>query len=135
VYASNRPGHPELYVSDADGTNAQLLTEFSIGDQRQRTDPSWSPDGRLIVFQAEKDGLSQLHSVDPRSRQIRQYTNEGRNEDPSWAPDSRHVVFTSNRSGSWQLWVLDLESSRVRQLTRAAVGARGGAWSPRLNSP
>jgi TolB protein len=135
VYVSNRPGHPELYVSDADGTNAQLLTEFSFGDQRQRTDPSWSPDGRLIVFQAEKDGLSQLHSVDPRSRQIRQYTNEGRNEDPSWAPDSRHVVFTSNRSGSWQLWVLDLESSRVRQLTRAAVGARGGAWSPRLNSP
>jgi TolB protein len=133
VYVSNRPGHPELYTADADGTNSELLTPFNFGDQSQRTDPAWSPDGQLIAFQAEKDGSSQLHTVNPRSRQIRQYTSNGRNEDPSWAPDSRHVVFTSNRSGSWQLWVLDIESGRTRQLTRAASGARGGAWSPRLN--
>jgi TolB protein len=135
VYVTNRPGHPELYVADADGTNSELLTNFNFGDQSQRTDPAWSPDGRLIAFQAEKDGLAQIHTVDPRSRSIRQYTSEGRNEDPSWAPDSRHIVFTSNRSGSWQLWVLDTESNRPRQLTRAPNGARAGAWSPRLIVP
>lgn len=133
VYVTNRPGGLGLYIADADGTNAEALTPFSFGDQSQRTDPSWSPDGRLIAFQAEKDGRSQIHSVSPRDRgAIRQYTNEGRNEDPSWSPDSRHLVFTSNRSGAWQLWVLDIESNRVRQLTRAAGGAKAGAWSPRL---
>jgi len=132
VYVSNRPGHPELYIADADGTNAELLTSFNFGDQSQRTDPAWSPDGRLIAFQAEKDGLAQIHTINPRDRSIKQYTSQLRNEDPSWAPDSRHLVFTSNRSGSWQLWVLDIESNRVRQLTRAAGGARAGAWSPRL---
>jgi len=132
VYVSNRPGHPELYIADADGTNAELLTPFNFGDQSQRTDPAWSPDGRLIAFQAEKDGRAQIHTVSPRDRSLRQYTNEGRNEDPSWAPDSRHIVFTSNRSGSWQLWILDVESNRVRQLTHATGGARAGAWSPML---
>lgn len=132
VYVTNRPGGLGLYVADADGTNAEALTPFSFGDQSQRTDPSWSSDGRLVAFQAEKDGRSQVHTVNVRDRGIRQYTNEGRNEDPSWSPDSRHLVFTSNRSGSWQLWVLDIESNRVRQLTRAASGARAGAWSPRL---
>lgn len=132
VYVSNRPGHPELYVADADGTNSELLTNFNFGDQSQRTDPSWSPNGRLIAFQAEKDGRAQIHTVDPRDRRIRQYTSEERNEDPTWAPDSKHLVFTSNRTGSWQLWVLDIESNRVRQLTRAAGGAKAGAWSPRL---
>jgi TolB protein len=79
------------------------------------------------------DGASQIYTVRPGDRGApKQYTNEGRNEDPSWSPDSRHVVFTSNRSGSWQLWVLDIESGRVRQLTRAASGAKAGAWSPRL---
>ncbi len=132
VYVSDRPGHPELYTADADGTNSELLTNFNFGDQSQRTDPSWSPDGRLIAFQAEKDGFAQIHTVNPRDHSIRQYTSEMRNEDPSWAPDSRHLVFTSNRSGSWQLWILDIESNRVRQLTHASAGARGGAWSPRL---
>jgi hypothetical protein len=28
--------------------------------------------------------------------------------------------------------VLDTETGRVRQLTRAASGAKAGAWSPRL---
>jgi TolB protein len=129
---TNRPGGLGLYIADADGTNAEALTPFNFGDQSQRTDPSWSPDGRLIAFQAEKDGRTQIHTVNVRDRRINQYTNEGRNEDPSWSPDSRHLVFTSNRSGSWQLWVLDIESNRVRQLTRAASGAKAGAWSPRL---
>lgn len=132
VFVTNRQGRPELYLSDADGTNAEALTQGSFGDQSQRTDPSWSPDGRLVAFQAEKDGLSQIHTVDVRSRQLRQLTSELRNEDPSWGPDSRHIVFTSNRSGSWQLWILDIETGRPRQLTRAPNGAKAGAWSPRL---
>ncbi|HEX6314323.1 MAG TPA: hypothetical protein VFZ73_05665 [Gemmatimonadaceae bacterium] len=133
VFVTNRPGGLGLYIADADGTNAEALTPFNFGDRSQRTDPSWSPDGRLVAFQAETDGRTQIYSVSPRDRGTpRQYTNEGRNEDPSWSPDSRHLVFTSNRSGSWQLWVLDTESNRVRQLTRAASGAKAGAWSPRL---
>jgi TolB protein len=132
VYATDRAGGLGLYVSDADGTNAEAVTPGSFGDKSQRTDPSWSPDGRLIAFAAERDGGAQVHTVNVRDRGIRQYTNEGRNEDPSWSPDSRHLVFTSNRSGSWQLWVLDIESNRTRQLTRAASGAKAGAWSSRL---
>jgi TolB protein len=133
VFVTNRPGGLGLYIADADGTNAEALTPFNFGDRSQRTDPSWSPDGRLVAFQAETDGRTQVFSVSPRDKGTpRQYTNEGRNEDPSWSPDSRHLVFTSNRTGSWQLWVLDTESNRVRQLTRAASGAKAGAWSPRL---
>jgi TolB protein len=133
VFVTNRPGGLGLYIADADGTNAEALTPFNFGDKSQRTDPSWSPDGRLVAFQAETGGATQIYSVSPRDRgSPRQYTSEGRNEDPSWSPDSRHLVFTSNRSGSWQLWVLDTESGRVRQLTRAATGAKAGAWSPRL---
>jgi TolB protein len=133
VFATNKTGTIGLYLADADGTNAEVLTPGSFGDKSQRTDPSWSPDGRLIAFQAEVGGSAQIYSVSPRAGgSPRQYTSEGRNEDPSWAPDSRHLVFTSNRSGSWQLWVVDSETGRPRQLTRAASGAKAGAWSPRL---
>lgn len=132
AYMSDRGGTQEIYISDADGTNAQILTPFRFGDQRERSGPDWSPDGRLIAFQGKIDGLFQIFTVSPRERAPKQYTHQGNNEDPSWAPDSRHLVFTSTRTGARQLFVLDIESGRVRQLTRGAGGARLAAWSPLL---
>lgn len=132
AYTSDRLGHPEVYISDADGTNAELLTPFNYGDQSHRSDPDWSPDGRLIAFQSQIEGRFQIMTINPRDRVPRRHTSEGINEFPSWAPDSRHLVFMSTRSGSKQLWVLDVESGRVRQLTRVAAGARYGDWSPLL---
>jgi TolB protein len=132
AYMSDRGGTQEIYVSDADGTNAEMLTPFKFGDQRERSGPDWSPDGRLIAFQGKIDGRFQLFTVSPRDRAPRQHTNDGGNEDPSWAPDSRHLVFASTRSGTRQLYVLDSESGRVRQLTHGAGGARLAAWSPLL---
>ena len=129
AFTSSRLGHPEVYISDADGTNAELLTE-GFGDQAYRANPDWSPDGRLIAFESQSAGRLQIMTIGLRDRAPKRHTSEGVNEQPAWAPDSRHLVFTSTRGGTKQLWVLDVESSTVRQLTRAPAGARFGAWSP-----
>jgi TolB protein len=116
---------------DADGANAELLTPFAFGDQYYRSNPDWSPDGRVVAFQSQIAGQFQIMTIGLRDRSVRQLTSEGVNEDPSWAPDGRHLVFTSSRSGVKQLFVLDVESGRVRQLTRSG-GARLAAWSRHL---
>jgi len=130
AFMSGRAGQPEVYISDSDGTNVQLLTEFTIGGTSYRASPAWSPDGRLIAYQATAGGF-QIMVLNLRDRSVKQLTSAGVNEDPSWAPDGRHIVFTSNRSGAQQLWVIDAESGRLRQLTHAA-GARLSDWSPYL---
>jgi TolB protein len=132
AFTSTKSGHAEVYISDADGTNAEILTQFKFGDQSYQSDPDWSPDGRLIAFQSQVSGDFQIVTLNLRDRSLKRHTSEGVNENPSFAPDSRHVVFTSNRTGVRQLFVIDIESGRVRQLTRAASGARQGAWSPSL---
>ncbi len=135
AYISGRLGHPEVYITDADGTNAELLTEAPSGDRPYRSFPDWSPDGRTVAFTSQEGPNYQVMVISMRDRRIKQLTGDARNEDPSWAPDSRHVVFTSTRSGAKQLWVLDTESGRTRQLTRGAGVARMAAWSPRLEQP
>jgi TolB protein len=134
AFTSGRSGHPEVYITDVDGTNPELLTPYEFGDDYYRASPDWSPDGRVIVYQSRVSGQFQIMTISLRDRGIKQLTSDGINEDPSWAPDSRHVVFTSNRSGVRQLWVLDTESSRTRQLTFGGA-ARLSAWSRALGTP
>lgn len=132
AFATGRLGRPEIYITDADGTNPQWLTTTGFGDQSYRADPAWAPDGRSVAFQTQIEGRFQVATINLRDRSVKQHTIEGANEQPSWAPDARHLVFTSNRGGSRQLWVLDTESGRMRQLTQGGT-ARMGAWSPRLD--
>ena len=131
VYVGNSEGPPELYIMDADGTDARRLTEYDFSDKNYRSDPDWSPDGRLIAYQEKIGPNFQIRTIRATGGTPKQLTSEGVNEQPSWAPDSRHLVFTSTRSGVRQLWILDTETFRMRQLTTSA-GARLGAWSTRL---
>ena len=131
AFSSDRLGHNEIYITDVDGTNTDLLTTTATEARPYRSNPDWSHDGRRIAYSAQVDGTFQVMAITLRDRLVNQLTSEGTNEDPSWGPDDRHVVFTSSRSGENQIWVLDTETYRTRQLTHTG-SARMAAWSLRL---
>jgi TolB protein len=133
VFTSGRLGRPELYITDADGTNVSVLTDYDFSEKNYRSDADWSSDGRLIAYQEKINDHFQIRTIPASGGTPKLLTSEGENEQPSWAPDSRHLIFTSNRTSVRQLWVLDTESGRLRQLTKSA-GSRLASWSPRLNA-
>jgi len=134
AFVSGRLGRPELYIMDADGTNLNVLTDYDFSEKNYRSDPDWSPDGRLVAYQERINERFQIRTIPVKGGTPKQLTSDGENEQPSWAPDGRHLVLTSTRSGARQLWVLDTESSTIRQLTKSA-GSRLSSWSPRLAQP
>jgi TolB protein len=131
VYVSSAIGRPELYIVNADGTGADLLTNYDFSDRNYRSDPDWSPDGRLVAYQERINDHFQIRTIPVSGGTPKLLTSEGENEQPSWAPDGRHLVFTSTRTGVRQLWIMDVESGRFRQLTKSA-GSKLASWSPRI---
>lgn len=77
-----RGGQFRIAVMRPDGTGERLLT-----DGWQDENPSWSPNGRVILFtRTERDGRSTLRSIDLTGRNERAIPTPLEASDASWGP-------------------------------------------------
>jgi Tol biopolymer transport system component len=84
-----------LYVMQADGTNARILTD-SLDLQGS---PAWSPDGQSITSAAGDHGVPHLFRVSADGRSTTPFVQEY-SVDPAWEPDGRFVVYTGPDIGT-----------------------------------
>jgi TolB protein len=47
--------------------------------------PSWSPDGRHVVFQSSRSGSEQVWTMLADGTKVQQLTFSGRNSQPNWS--------------------------------------------------
>jgi Tol biopolymer transport system component len=130
VFHSTRSGASEIWASDADGSNAVRLTNFSAPITGS---PRWSPDGQWIVFDSNKEGQFEVYRMRANGG-----TPEGLTHDPatdgvpSYSHDGRFIYFMSNRSGSNQVWKMSADGRNPRQITRhggyLAFESYDGRW-------
>src|SRR5262245_63510611 len=103
-----------LWTLPAAGGVAKPITDISM-DARQ---PSWSPDGSRIAFQAYWTSTWQIWTVKADGTDLRAVTSSPYDDrEPAWSPDGRRIAFSSDRSGSYDVWTLTLASGEVKQVT------------------
>ena len=74
-------GGADIYVMDVASRQIVQLTH----DGGRNDFPSWSLDGRHIVFQSNRSGSEQIWSVLADGTHLQQLTREGRNTQPNWS--------------------------------------------------
>ena len=80
-YGPGAPGGQDIYVMDiATKQWVQLTHDGGVNDF-----PSWSPDGRHIVFDSTRGGSSQIWSMLADGSQQHKLTTSGRNQQPNWS--------------------------------------------------
>jgi len=80
-YGPGAPGASDIYIMDVASKQWAQLTH----DGGRNDFPSWSPDGRHIVFQSNRTGKTQIWTMLADGSQPRQLTTSGDNSQPNWS--------------------------------------------------
>ena len=130
----------QIYTMNADGSGVRQLTYL---EDDGAFDPSWSPDGRQIVFstslRSSSAGFS-LYVMDADGSNKRAlHEREGSHiptpgSNPKWSPNGSKIVWhqcvNCQIATNYELFVYDFETDSVTQLTDEYASNRNPSWNP-----
>jgi len=130
VHPSVNSGIWQIRLSDEThplGPATRLIT--SRGHVNWR--PSFSPDGKKVVFESDRLGYSDIWSCNSDGSNCAQLTSlHGTAGTARWSPDGNHVVFEFQSKHFYEIYVIDLPDGRPRLLPTFPKSDNGAPnWS------
>jgi Tol biopolymer transport system component len=97
-----------VVVANADGSRRSVVA--------QGTDPSWSPDGTVLLFKVLGQSADELWiaTAFPDGTGLRRLS---RGAHPQWSPDGQRIVFMLDRGMDADIWVMGRDGTNRRCLT------------------
>ncbi|HEV2757687.1 MAG TPA: hypothetical protein VG318_18150 [Actinomycetota bacterium] len=133
AFISDVDGDWEVFVMRADGSGRRQLTHNEVDDWS----PSWSPDGRRLVFERERgeNGYEDLYILDVASGTERPWVvSSGVDEgDAEWSPDGKWIAFRGNDGGDGSdVIALRVDKKRGRIVSSQSENSSNSdpTWSP-----
>jgi Tol biopolymer transport system component len=107
-----------------------------IASTRDENLPSYSPDGRQIVFGSDRSGNWEIWRCEADGANPAMLTNFSGpfTSTPRWSPDGTQIAFDSRAAGQADIYVLSADGKSQRRLTSdpadhvAPSWSRGGHW-------
>jgi WD40-like Beta Propeller Repeat len=132
-------GRPVLAIIDVD--KGRRVREIPFPELGEILNPSWSPDGKSIVFSALTAGRSDLFVHELANGTTRRLTDDAFADlQPAWSPDGLQLAFVTDRfstdlsllkGGTLGIALYDLAAGRIDRLVVPEVGkAINPQWAP-----
>jgi Tol biopolymer transport system component len=116
AFESNRSGTPEIWVSDADGSNPSAVTAFG---GPVTGSPEWSPDGRFIAFDSRPEGRSNIYVMRPDGTELRRVsTGVSDSSIPIWSIDGKWLYFAGKVDGADRIFKIPVEGGEATRITK-----------------
>jgi TolB protein len=128
AYVSTSGGRfKEIHVSHLDGSE-----KFQVTNNRTiNLSPSWTPDGRSILYSSFKDRNQTLYLFElSTGKEIKFSPRAGRYLGGKASPDGQYIAATLEAAGNTNLYLLDRSGNVVRRLTEDPGIEVSPSWSP-----
>jgi TolB protein len=120
----DKPDKPTSWLMDRGGSDLRQVSSVTAWD------PTWSPDGKQILFASYAGDLSQLFIINADGTGLHQVSNlpdlRGRSD---WSPQNLLVTY-SGKPWQRELFLLNPDGSNQRQLTPSGGNSQGPSFSP-----
>ncbi len=112
------------------GSEDPELTQLTFGDGYDCY-PSYSPDGRQIVYMSERDKNRDLYIMNLDGEdEIRLTDGLAHDYEPAWSPMGDQITFVSRRTGDSEIFIMNADGSDQIALTDSEKLDWRPAWSP-----
>jgi len=118
-----------IYVMDADGRNRTQV--LALPSDVPANSPSWSPDGKRIVYASRSIVTMDLDGSNRRAVFLSTSVFDI-SDWPSYSPDGSKIVFalSSAATEGWQIFVVDIDGSNLTQLSAEQGDDYSPVWPP-----
>ena len=102
-----------IYIIPITGGTPELVTPLMPSYWH-----GWSPDGKRLVYTAERNEVYDIYEIDIATNTEVQITNNPTLDDgPEYDHDGSYLYFNSFRSGSMEIWRRASDTGKLEQLT------------------
>jgi TolB protein len=90
----------------------------------------WSPDGKDLIYTAERNGDYDIYKISAKGgEEIRLTDTKGLDDGSEFSPDGKYIYFNSVRSGTMQIWRMQPDGSNPEQMTNDNLNN----WFPHIS--
>ena len=108
-----RKAGSQIYVVDIGGGEPGKVT-----DQAPSYWHGWSPDGKTLVYCAERDGSYDIYAISSSGgTETRLTSSQGLDDGPEFSSDGKFIYFNSTRSGQMKIWRMKPDGSDQEQIS------------------
>ncbi len=122
--------NPEIFVYSLETGESRNITNDPAFDG----DPSFSPDGKQVVFASLRDGNAEIYLMNADGGDVRRLTDHPAwDSHPVFSPDGTTIAFPSNReSEDSDVYLMSADGGNIRRLTdwKTDEYVEPGCWSP-----